>query len=73
VIGKVKETESTTSVWYELNANKWPRAWTGNRWWIAPVVLAPGTNIFQAYAVDTSGNTSPTNRAVYIYIVPGVE
>ena len=33
------------------------------------VTLTPGSNIFQAYAVDTSGNVSATNSVTFKYVV----
>ncbi|MGA3283572.1 MAG: Ig-like domain-containing protein, partial [Verrucomicrobiota bacterium] len=49
----------------------WTAATTGNNWtnWTAYVTLTPGTNTVQAYAVDTSGNLSPTNTVRFEYVV----
>src|SRR5208283_1569110 len=54
-----------------LNGSAWTAATTGNGWtnWTANLTLTPGTNTVQAYAVDTSGNISPTNTVKFEYVV----
>jgi len=47
-----------------LNGSSWAAAATINNWtnWTGSLTLTPGTNTVQAYAVDTSGNASVTNK-----------
>lgn len=56
---------------YQLNGGNWFLAETADNWaiWAAPgLILTPGTNTFSAYAVDTNGNLSVTDKVSFIYI-----
>jgi hypothetical protein len=57
-------------VYYRLNGGTWMAATTGNGWvnWTAQVTLLPGTNTVEAYAVDTSGNTSAIASVGLTYV-----
>jgi hypothetical protein len=59
-------------VYYLLNGSAWKAATTSDTWtnWTAKATLKPGTNTVQAYAVDTSGNISPTNSSKIDLAVP---
>src|SRR5208283_159862 len=63
VTGEAGDILAVGAVYYSLNGSGWTAATTGNNWtnWTASVTLTPGTNTVQAYAMDTSGNLSPTN------------
>ena len=57
---------------WQLNGGGWNPAGTGNAWknWSATnLSLFPGTNVFSAYAVDTSTNYSRTNTVKFEYVV----
>jgi hypothetical protein len=72
VSGKAGDNVAVSSVYYSLNGGLWTNATTANNWtnWTgSPMTLNPGTNIFQAYAVDSSGNLSPTNTVRFEYVV----
>lgn len=58
-------------VQYQLNGGALSNATTANNWtnWAADLVLVPGTNVFLAYAMDTSGNNSVTNSVNFIFVV----
>lgn len=58
-----------TNVLYSLNSAAWTNATTANGWinWTGSVMLAPGTNTLQAYAVDNAGNISSTNTVKFVY------
>ena len=61
-----------SNVWYQLNGTGWSNAVSANNWtnWSsAEMLLAPGTNVVQAYAVDTSGNVSTTSSLSFQYVV----
>jgi uncharacterized repeat protein (TIGR03803 family) len=60
-----------TNVFYSLNGAAWTNATTPNGWinWTADVTLTPDTNTIAAYAVDASGNISPTNTVSFVYVV----
>ena len=71
VAGMAGDILAMGAVYYSLNGSGWTMATTGNNWtnWIANLTPTPGTNTVQAYAVDTSGNTSPTNTVKFVYLV----
>lgn len=51
------------AVYFSVNGGQWNLAEPSNNWtnWTAQAQLAAGYNTVAAYAVDTNGNTSPTN------------
>ena len=69
--GKAGDNVAVGTVYYSLNGSGWTAATTANNWtnWTANLTLTPGTNTVQAYAVDTSGNLSPTNTVKFEYVV----
>src|SRR5208283_924459 len=71
VTGKAGDNVAVGAVYWSLNGSGWTAVTTGNNWtnWTAGVTLSPGTNTVQAYAVDTSGNISPTNTVNFEYVV----
>jgi hypothetical protein len=74
VTGKASDNVGVADVYYSLNGSGWTSASTANGWtnWTANVTLALGTNTIAAYAVDTSGNVSATNKVTFTYeMVPG--
>ena len=71
VTGKASDNVAVGTVYYSFNGSGWTAAATTNSWtnWTANITLTPGTNTVQAYAVDTSGNFSPTNTVKFEYVV----
>ena len=70
VTGKAADKVGVAKVWCQLNTGGWLPA-TGTTNWSATVpLLTPGTNTLAAYADDTSGNHSLTNRIKFNYLVP---
>ena len=71
VTGKAGDNVAVGTVYYSLNGAAWTAAATTNNWtnWTANLTLTPGTNTVKAYAVDTSGNLSPTNTVNFEYVV----
>jgi hypothetical protein len=71
VSGKAGDNVAVAKVYYSLNGSDWTSAFTGNGWtnWTANVTLVPGMNVVQAYAVDTSGNVSATDKVSFLYIL----
>src|ERR1035437_3470856 len=71
VSGKARDNVAVANVFYSLNGSGWAPAMTANNWtnWTAQVTLVPGTNTIQAYAMDTVGNFSTTNKASLVYIL----
>jgi hypothetical protein len=67
--GKASDNVAVGKVYYSLNGSAWTMPSTVNAWtnWSADLILIPGTNIVQAYAVDTSGNHSATNKVSFAY------
>jgi hypothetical protein len=74
ITGKAGDNVLVSNVWYKLNNSDWDLASSTNNWtnWWADVTLTPGTNIVQAYAVDTSGNVSTTNSVSFVYVLSAV-
>ena len=72
VTGKAGDNVAVGMVYYSLNGSSWTAATTGNNWtnWTALAMLKPGTNTVRAYAMDTSGNISPTNSSTVNLVVP---
>jgi hypothetical protein len=71
VKGTAKDNLGVSNVWCLLNGTDWYLAASTNGWtnWSAAVNLTPGTNIVQAYAVDTTGNKSTTNSVSFQFVV----
>ncbi len=71
VSGRAKDNVSVSLVLYSINGSDWLAADLSNNNlnWSANMVFTPGTNVFSVYAVDSSGNISPTNTARYVYVV----
>jgi uncharacterized repeat protein (TIGR03803 family) len=58
-------------VYYQLDGGVWRLAESANNGatWAAPgLILTSGTNVFSAYAFDTNGNLSVTDKVSFIYI-----
>jgi uncharacterized repeat protein (TIGR02543 family) len=71
VSGKASDNVAVANVFYSLNGSGWTSASTGNGWtnWVVNMTLIPGTNVVMAYAVDTSGNVSATNKISFIHVL----
>ncbi len=71
VKGTAKDNVGVSNVWLQLNEGAWTNVSTGNNWsnWTVGVNLTPGTNVLRAYAVDTVGNWSATNRVSFTYVL----
>ena len=62
ITGTASDNWAVTGVWCQLNSNAWTAATSTNKWtnWMSVFPLVAGTNTVKAYAVDSSGNLSPT-------------
>jgi uncharacterized repeat protein (TIGR03803 family) len=73
IAGVAADNVAVRSVYYSVNDSGWALAdnVSGN-WshWTAALTLTAGKNIISAYAVDTSGNVSRTNR-VHLHYAAG--
>ena len=69
VKGTASDDISVQSVFYSLNGAPWINATTTSNWknWTGSLSLKTGTNTLRAYAVDTSGNASPTSTVTCEY------
>ena len=69
VRGTASDDISVQNVFYSVNGASWINATTTSNWknWTGLLNLKTGTNTLRAYAVDTSGNFSPTNTVTYEY------
>jgi len=69
VTGTASDKLAVSNVLVSVNGGAWTTAsLTGNNW-TNEVNLIPGTNSISAYAVDDSGNGSPTTTVKLVYIV----
>jgi uncharacterized repeat protein (TIGR03803 family) len=71
VTGTAGDNVAVAAVYYQLDAGSWTLANFTNGFtnWTANVTeLTPGSNVISAYVVDTSGNSSPTNKVAFHYI-----
>jgi hypothetical protein len=71
VTGTAKDNVAVSNVWVRANSNDWTQA-VGTTHWSAAVSLDPGLNSIQAYAQDTGGNCSMTNKVPLTYILSDV-
>ena len=72
VSGTASGSAALDGVYFQLNGGTWTKALTGDgfaAWNYPNLPLAADTNIFSAYAVDTSGNYSETNTIKFVYFV----
>jgi hypothetical protein len=71
VKGKASDNWQVSNVVCQINGGGWNLATNINNWtnWAAGVTLIPGTNVVQAYAVDTTGNVSTTNSVSFDFVV----
>src|SRR5208283_4356089 len=71
VTGKTKCKLPVSAVYWQLNTNGWNPAQTSNGWtnWSAAVILTPGTNFIEVYAVDAGGDSSSTNKIKFWYVL----
>jgi cyclophilin family peptidyl-prolyl cis-trans isomerase len=68
VRGTARDNWLVGGVQYQLNSMGWTSA-SGTTNWSATLSLLPGTNVFQAYAVDGSGTRSLTNTVNLQFVV----
>ena len=74
VTGVTKDNSTVAAVYYQLNEDGWVLASTATVWsnWWANIILDPGANSVQAYAVDTTGNVSKIDKITLTFnAVPG--
>jgi hypothetical protein len=72
VTGKTSDDVQVAQVYYQIFGEGWNLATTSNGWtnWSGSITLTtPGTNIIQAYSVDTSGNSSSITNQSIVYVV----
>jgi hypothetical protein len=71
VTGTAADDVQVAAVYYQVNGQGWNLATTSNNWanWSGTVTLQPGTNIIQAYSVDTSANNSSISSQNMYYAV----
>ena len=68
VKGVASDNAAVAAVSVQVNGGSWTYAAGTNNWSVS-VNLAPGTNIINAFATDTSGNVSATNRVPLDFVV----
>ena len=76
ILGTAHDNDAVTNVYWQLvnvdspySSDGWSPANTGNAWnnWWVDLTLAANTNTLLVYAVDRSGNCSPTNKLKMIW------
>ncbi len=72
VKGTASDNWQVSNVVCQINGGGWNPTTNINNWtnWAAGVTLSPGTNMVQAFAMDTSGNVSTTNGVSFQFVVP---
>ena len=70
VKGTASDNWQVSNVVCQINGGGWNSATNINNWtnWAAGVLLTPGTNLVQAFAVDTTGNVSATNSVRFQFV-----
>ncbi len=70
ITGGARDNVQVSNVWVQIDFAGWKLAFSTNQWtnWTATVLLVPGLNTVETYAVDASGNTSPTNTVMVTYL-----
>ena len=71
VKGTASDNWQIGNVQFQLNGTGWSNAVPANNWtnWSsAEVTLTPGTNVVQAFALDTTGNKSATNSVTFQFV-----
>jgi hypothetical protein len=66
VTGTASDNVGLVNVRCQVNGGGWTNA-VGATNWTASVSLTPGTNTVKAFAVDTSGQASPTSTVSFVY------
>ncbi len=69
VVGKASDNLQVSQICCQLNSNSWVQGAGIIPNWSLPVTLVPGTNLIQAYAIDTTGNRSITNAIKVVYVL----
>ena len=71
VKGTAGDNWQVSNVLCQIDGGVWNSATNLNNWtnWSAGVTLVSGTNTVAAYAVDTSGNLSPTSSVSFQFVV----
>jgi hypothetical protein len=68
--GHASDNVRVQSVWYQVNNGAWTPASGTSNWSASVSGLIAGTNVVAAYALDSSGNYSPTKRVSFFVVVP---
>jgi hypothetical protein len=73
VTGTARDNVAVASVHVQVNGTSWMLAGSSNWFtnWSQNVTLTAGSNYVQAYATDSSGNSSLTNGVSVTYVVTG--
>jgi pimeloyl-ACP methyl ester carboxylesterase len=71
VSGQAADKVAVGFVMCQINGGDWRIATSSDGWtnWTISADLNPGANIVRAFAIDTSGNPSPTNTTSFYYVL----